>query len=76
MGRNKDGRLLQNSRWQGFAVPTMDDIGNCQACKLKIRLIDLTSCLCSAAALAVCFKGRVAGVDAMETGNEFSQLKS
>ena len=46
-----------------------------QACKLKFRLKDLTSCLCSAAAPAVCFKGLVAGVDATETGNEFSQLK-
>ena len=41
-----------------------------QACKLKFRVRDLTSC--SAAAPAVCFKGRVAGV---ETGNEFSQLR-
>ena len=46
-----------------------------QACKLKFRLRDFTSCLCSAAAPAVCFKGRVAGEDAIETGNEFSQLK-
>ena len=29
MGRSEGGRLLQNSRWQGFAVPTMDDLGNC-----------------------------------------------
>ena len=28
VGKNKYGRLLQNSRWQGFAVPTMDDLGN------------------------------------------------
>ena len=46
-----------------------------QACKLKCRLRELTSCLCSAAALAVCLKGRVAGLDATETGIEFSQLK-
>ena len=46
-----------------------------QACKLKFRLRDLTSCLFSAASLAVCFKGRMAGVDATETGNQFSQLK-
>ena len=43
-----------------------------QACKLKFRLRDFISCLCPA---AVCFKGRVAGVDAIETGTEFSQLK-
>ena len=29
VGRSEGGRLLQNSRWQGFAVPTMDDLGNC-----------------------------------------------
>ena len=49
-----------------------------EACTLKFSLRDFTSCLCSAAALAVCFKGLVAGVggvDATETGNEFSQLK-
>ena len=33
---------------------------------------DLTSCLCSAAAWAVCFEGSVAGVNATETGNEVS----
>ena len=43
--------------------------------ELKFRLREHTSCLCSAAALAVCFKGRMAGQDARETGNEFSQLK-
>ena len=47
-----------------------------QACKLKFRLRDFTSCLFSAAAPAVCFKGRVDGVDTIEEGNEFSQLKS
>ena len=46
-----------------------------QACKLKFRLRDLTSCLCSAAAPGFCFKGREAGVDTIETGNEFSQHK-
>ena len=46
-----------------------------QACKLKFRLGALTSCLCYAASLAVCFKGRVAGLDTTETGNEFSQPK-
>ena len=51
------------------------DFSYTQACKLKFRLRDFTSCLCSAAAPAVCFKGCVAGVDAIETGNEFSQLK-
>ena len=35
----------------------------------------MCSCLCSTAAPAVCFKGCVAGVDATETRNEFSQLK-
>ena len=34
---------------------------------------DFTSCLCSAAAWAVCFEGSVAGVNATETGNEVSQ---
>ena len=43
-----------------------------QACKLKFRLRVLTSCLCSTAALAVWFKGRVAGVDI--AGNEVSHL--
>ena len=47
-----------------------------QACALKLRLRELTSCLCSPTALAVCFEGRMAGLDATETGNEFSQLKS
>ena len=44
-----------------------------QACKFKFRLKDLTSCLCSAASPAFCFKDRVAGVNATETGNELSQ---
>ena len=42
---------------------------NDQACKLKFRLREASSCLCSAAALAVCFKGRFAGLEAIETGN-------
>ena len=46
-----------------------------QACKLKFRLRELNSCLYSAAASAVCFEGRVAGLDATETENEFSQLR-
>ena len=46
-----------------------------QACKLKFRLTELTSCLRSAPAPAVFFKGGVAGVEATETGTEFSQLK-
>ena len=33
----------------------------------------LTSCLCSAAAWAVCFEGSVAGANATVTGNEVSQ---
>ena len=44
-----------------------------QACKLKFRLSKLTSCLCSAAASAVYFEGRMAGLDPTETGNELSQ---
>ena len=36
-------------------------------------LREVTSCLCSAVAPAVCFKGRVAGVNATETRNEVSQ---
>ena len=50
-------------------------VNNGQACKPKFRFRDLTSCLCSAAAPAVCFKAHVAGVEATETGNEFSQLR-
>ena len=46
-----------------------------QACKLQFRLRDITSCLYSVAALAICYKGRVAGVDGTEAGKEFSQLK-
>ena len=46
-----------------------------QACKLKFKLRELTSCLGSAAALTVCFEFRVAGLDATETGNGvFSHL--
>ena len=50
-------------------------MNNVQAFKLKLRLRDFTSCLCSAAVSAVCFEGRMAGVDATETGNELSQTK-
>ena len=46
-----------------------------QTCKLKFRLRELISCLCFDAALAVCFEGRVASLDATETENEFSQLR-
>ena len=45
------------------------------ACKLKLRLRELTSCLCSTAAPAVCFEGRMLGLDTTETGNELSQPK-
>ena len=41
-----------------------------QACKLKFRFRELTSCSYSA---AVCFEGPVAGLDTTETGNELSQ---
>ena len=44
-----------------------------QACWLKFKFRDFTSCLCSAAAWAVCFERSVAGVNATETGNEVSQ---
>ena len=44
-----------------------------EACKLKFRLRELTSCLCSLAAWAICFESRVAGLDTTETGNEVSQ---
>ena len=50
-------------------------LGPSKACKIKFRLRELISCLCSAAALAVCFEGRVAGLEATETGNEISQPK-
>ena len=46
-----------------------------QACKLKLKLIELTSCLSSAAASAVCFEVRVASLDATKKGNEFPQPK-
>ena len=46
-----------------------------QACKLKFRLRDLNSCLCSAAALAVSFEGCMSGLNATETGSELSQPK-
>ena len=52
-----------------------NSIDHAQACLLQFRLRELNSCKCSAAAPAVCFKGRVAGPDATETGNELSQLK-
>ena len=38
-----------------------------QACKLKFGLRELSSCLWSAAALAVWFEGRMAGLNATET---------
>ena len=44
-------------------------------CKLKLRLREFTSCLCSTIASAVCFEGCLAGPDATETGNEVSQPK-
>ena len=56
-------------------IKTLKQVSQYQACKLKFRFRDLTSCLCSAAAPAVCIKRFRAGVDATETGNEFSQLK-
>ena len=46
-----------------------------QACELKFRLGDFISCLWPAAAPAVCFKGHVSGVDAIETWNEFIKLE-
>ena len=47
--------------------PFRPSIRPIQGCKLKFRLRELTSCLCSAAASDVCFDGRVAGLDATET---------
>ena len=47
-----------------------------QACKLKFRLRERALFLLfSAAALAVCFEGHMAGLDKTETGNELSQPK-
>ena len=43
-----------------------------QDCKLKFRLRELTSCLCSTAASAVCFEVHVADLDS-KTGHELSQ---
>ena len=39
----------------------------------NFRSRELTSCLCSTAASAVCFEGRVAGLATIEKGNELSQ---
>ena len=64
--------LLHKSTLQSCAESL---INNHQAYKLKVRLRGLTSCLCSTAAPAVCFKGRVASLDATETGNDFTQLE-
>ena len=44
-----------------------------QVCQLKFKLRELTSCLFSAPAWAVCFEGSVAGANATLTGNEVSQ---
>ena len=44
-----------------------------QACLLKFKLSDFTSCICSVAAWAVCSEGSVAGVNATEAGNVVSQ---
>ena len=44
-----------------------------KACQIKFRLRELTSCLCSTAASAVWFEGRLAGLDTTETWNEVSQ---
>ena len=47
-----------------------------QACKLKFRLREhflAHPVFVPPAALAVCFEGSVAGLDATETGNELSQ---
>ena len=44
-----------------------------KACEFKCRLRELLPCLCSAAAFAVCLEGRLAGLNATETGNELSQ---
>ena len=69
-----------DSRWYwGKICPRSDDrcvkVGKEQACKLKFRLIELTSSLSSAAVSAVCFEGHVAGLDATETGYELPQPK-
>ena len=62
---------LRNTRQEALPDGRID----LQACKLKFRLRELTSCLCSAAASAVCFEGCLAGPDATVTGNERSQPK-
>ena len=40
-----------------------------------IPVRELTSCLCSTAALADCFEGCLASLKGTETGNELSQCK-
>ena len=76
-----DGKSLSQAIFVTPPFPNMirditDDywrLLNDQACKLKFRLRETSSCLCSAAAVAVCFKGRLAGLEAIESGNELSQ---
>ena len=72
-------------------VPSQCDAGlvkshnqNDQACQLKFRLRELTSCFYSAAASTACFEGQTSnqsqawsnGLGATETGNELSHPKS
>ena len=44
-----------------------------QVSKLKFKLRDFTSCLCSTGAWAVCFESSVAGMNSTEIGNEVSK---
>ena len=53
--------------WMVLPPPAL---GEKQACKLKCRLRELTSCFCTG---AVCFEGRVAGLDVTDRGNELFQ---
>ena len=53
---------------EGFSSCS-DWMGHEQACKLKFKLRDFTLCLCSTAALAVCFEGSAAVVNATESLN-------
>ena len=46
-----------------------------QACKIKFRWRELTSCLCATTVMAVCFEGCMVGLEATETGNEPSKPK-
>ena len=73
-GKKRPRRWVSRNLALQLIIGWLQEICHGQACKLKFRLRELTSCLCSAAALAVCFEDCVADLDATETGNKLSQL--